>query len=184
MYIMSEQLRMIWPENRIGDPPQWRVPEGYMLRGFHPGDEEQYIELMHLAGFDTWCNDNLDAVFKYAVPDGIFFAEHIATSKLAATAMGWCPPTPIYADAHEMGWVAADPSHRGKGLGHIVVAAATRALLVNGAKSICLLTDDWRLPAISIYLKLGYMPVYHAPDMETRWEEVRHRLGMDAKPEQ
>jgi len=78
-----------------------------------------------------------------------------------------------------MGWVAVDPEHRGKGLGKFVTAAATQALLEHGAQYIYLLTDDWRVPAIKGYLKVGYVPIYHKPGMKKRWQELFLALGLN-----
>jgi len=176
---MPEQLQMIWPEGRQVTWAARQVPAGYLLRGFRDGDEEAYIALMRSAGFDTWNRDNLDLIVEIAGPNGIVFAEHAASTRLAATAMGWYKPTAIFADGYEMGWVAADPAHRGKGLGQLVVSAVTRALLGHGARRIFLLTDDWRLPAIKGYLKTGYVPLYHKADMETRWRHVFGELNLN-----
>jgi mycothiol synthase len=169
---MPEQLQMIWPEGRPAPWPARPVPAGYRLREFRAGDEKPYVALMQAAGFDRWNRDNLDRVIQNAVPHGIVFAEHVASSRLAATAMAWPRPLPQAADAYEMGWVAADPAHRGLGLGELVTAAATRALLAHGARHIFLLTDDWRLPAIKGYLKLGYVPAGEAPEVRARWHEL------------
>ena len=175
---MNEQLQMIWPEGREVPWAARQVPSGYLLRGFRDGDQEAYIELMRIAGFDSWSRDNLDLVVKNAVPNGIIFAEHAASTLLAATAMGWRKPTEIFPDGYEMGWVAAAPAHRGKGLGQLVVSAVTRTLLGHGARRIFLLTDDWRLPAIKGYLKAGYVPLYHKADMKMRWHDVFCRLSL------
>lgn len=160
------------------------APAGYRLRGFRDGDGPAYIALMRRAGFDTWSPDTLDKVLKQAVPNGILFAEHVASSRIAATAMGAYKPTAVFANAHELGWVAADPDHRGKGLGRLVVSAATRTLLGVGARRIFLLTDDWRLPAVRVYLAVGYVPLYHQPDMPRRWHLVFANLNLnrDAYP--
>jgi len=48
---MDEQLQMIWPEVWMTHWPEWQVPAGYLLRRFRDGDEEAYVELMHVAGF-------------------------------------------------------------------------------------------------------------------------------------
>lgn len=133
---------------------------------------------MRSAGFDTWNQDTLGAVLKNAIPGGIMFAEHMASSTIVATAMGWYRPSALFDTAYEMGWVAADPAHRGKGLGRVVVAAITQALLEHGARRIYLLTDDWRLPAIKGYLKVGYVPLYHKPEMRTRWQETFLKLDL------
>jgi hypothetical protein len=40
------------------------------------------------------------------------------------------------------------------------------------------------LPAISVYLKVGYVPLYHKPDMARRWHDVfvKLNLNMDKCP--
>jgi len=98
-----------------------------------------------------------------------------------ATAMGWHRPSSLFPDGYELGWVAGDPGHSGKGFGQVVTAAATRALLEHGAGRIYLLTDDWRLPAIKSYLRVGYVPVYHRPGMRRRWHELFLKLNLDVE---
>ena len=73
-----------------------------------------------------------------------------------------------------------DPAHTGKGLGTGVVSAATERLVAEGYGRAYLSTDDWRLSAISIYLKLGWKPLLFAPDMETRWLTVFGKLRKEA----
>ena len=153
---MSEQLQMVWPVARLGETLTWELPQGYLLRNFSDGDEQAYLDIMHLAGFESWNEDSMKAVLDNAVPKGIIFIEHEATSRIVATAMGWLSPSELFPDSDEMGWVGADPDHSGKGLGVIVTAAATRAVLEAGGKGIYLRTDDWRLPAIKSYLRVGY----------------------------
>ena len=58
-----------------------------------------------------------------------------------------------------------DSRHKGKGIGYTVCAAVTRSLVERGYSRIFLTTDDWRLPAIAIYLKLGYVPDLYLPEM-------------------
>jgi mycothiol synthase len=62
----------------------------------------------------------------------------------------------------------------------VVVIAATGRLTTEGYSRVYLSTDDWRLPAISIYLKLGWKPLLFAPDMERRWLTVLSELGKQA----
>jgi len=178
---MAGQLQMTWPEDRMSDPPEWTVPGGYALRTFRKGDEEAYLDLMHSAGFDHWTRDNLDDVVKNAIPNGVFFVEHTASSQIVATAMGWYRPHESFPDGHELGWVAATPEHRGRGLGRVVISASTRAMLEDGAKTIYLLTDDWRLPALRIYLEVGYVPFFREPEVEQRWRELFVELGIPGK---
>jgi len=113
---MTEQLIMTWRKYRCEDWPEWTIPAGYLLRSFRAGDGAAYMELMRLAGFDSWGRDNLDLVLKTALPEGVVFVEHIVSSRIVATAMGCYRPSAVLPDAYEMGWVAAHPEHRGIGL--------------------------------------------------------------------
>jgi mycothiol synthase len=173
------QLQMIWPRERLTSAPSWSVPEGYGLRTFRPGDEEKYIGVMKSAGFSDWNRTNLDHALSHCLPEGLFFVVHDETTSLVATALALHNPDTLHPFGGELGWVAADPAHRGKGLGFVVSAAATKRFLDGGYTDIYLRTDDFRLPAIKMYLKLGYVPFLHAADMEERWQAVCRELKME-----
>ena len=72
--------------------------------------------------------------------------------------------------------MAADPDHKGKGLGYIVCAAVVKRFLDVGYSEIFLKTDDFRLPAVKTYLKMGFVPHYTADDHKQRWENVKRQL--------
>ncbi len=166
------QLRMTWPKDRRDSPPTWTLPDGYSLRTYRPGDEAGYIRVMKGAGFGNWGEKRIRDTLTGSVPNGLFFVVHNATGEIVATAVA-------VHRSHtrgELGWVAADPEHRGRGLGYIVCAAVLKRLLEAGYEEINLLTDDFRLPAIKTYLKLGFEPVFFAPDMAPRWKAVRSQL--------
>jgi mycothiol synthase len=76
----------------------------------------------------------------------------------------------------EVGWVACAVEYRGRGLGMAVSAAVTERLIAARYRHIHLYTEDWRLAALKIYLKLGYVPLRYAPDMEARWRSVYAQL--------
>jgi GNAT superfamily N-acetyltransferase len=172
-------LQMIWPKDRLNHPPTWTMPEGYSLRTFRTGDEEAYISLMKLAGFSYWGPDHLKNVLKTALPEGVFFIVHDATQKIVATTVATHNPTPLHPFGGELGWVAGDPEHKGKGLGYITCAAVTKRYLDAGYSDIYLLTDDFRLPALKTYLKLGWIPYLHLPEMQGRWEKICEQLKIN-----
>jgi GNAT superfamily N-acetyltransferase/predicted TIM-barrel fold metal-dependent hydrolase len=172
-------LQMIWPQDKLNQPPTWTMPEGYSLRTFRTGDEEAYISLMKLAGFNYWGPDHLKTVLRTALPEGLFFIVHDATQKIVATTVATHNPTPLHPSGGELGWVAGDPEHKGKGLGYITCAAVTRRYLDAGYRDIYLLTDDHRLPAIKTYLKLGWIPYLYLPEMPGRWEKICAQLKID-----
>jgi mycothiol synthase len=170
-----KQLEMIWPEDRFDSPPAFSLPPDYSLRTFQPGDEEGYLGLMHLAGFTYWTLEHVGNSLLRAVPGGLFFIMHNMTNTPVATTSA---QHGSYRQG-EIGWVAGDPGHHGKGLGYAVCAAALSRLIKAGYREISLKTDDFRLPAVKIYFKLGFVPRLTGPEMTQRWQTVCRNLGMN-----
>jgi mycothiol synthase len=73
------------------------------------------------------------------------------------------------------GWyrmVGVRADARGMGAGRLIGLAALHALRDRGYKSALLSTDDHRIPAINLYLSLGFEPVYTHESHEERWKNV------------
>ena len=68
--------------------------------------------------------------------------------------------------------VCTDPAHRGKGLGKIITGAVMQNALDRGLSAVYLTTDDFRIPAIRAYLKMGFVPVISSEDLRIRWEKI------------
>lgn len=77
--------------------------------------------------------------------------------------------TPDSATVHA---VAASADHKGKGLGRIVTQLVMQEAQKRGIAETYLTTDDWRIPAVKIYLDLGFRPVLWDTDMRQRWEKL------------
>lgn len=84
---------------------------------------------------------------------------------------------PRHAADGSLGWLVTDPAHGGRGLGALVAAAVTARLLGEGYTRPWLGTEDDRLTAIAICLRLGWQPLLYAGDMERRWRDIFARLG-------
>ena len=173
-----KQLQMIWPADRLKSPPDQPAPAGYALRAYAESDAGDYVALMRAAGFSTWDAEKTRNALARCLPGGLFVLAHHPTGKLVATAMAIPTALENHPNGGELGWVAGDPAHKGKNLGCVVCAAATRRFLKAGFSDIFLRTDDYRLAAIKTYLKLGYAPLLFAPDMRARWNEVFRLLKM------
>lgn len=171
------QLQMAFPERRFASPPEPAVPEGYRLRQLRTGEETTYIALMDKAGFGGNTPEGVKSALRRALPGGFFVIEHLATGALVATAQANHSPSSQHPNGGALDWVAADPDHKGKGLGRVVTAAVTRLLIERGYRDIYLLTDDWRLPAVATYLGLGWEPLLNDPEMDARWTAVRAALA-------
>ena len=167
----EHQLRMVRPSSSLVGIPD--LPEGYELRQYRSDDEVAYKELFNL-GFE---GDRLEHTLAHVLPAGFFVIAHVASGQLVASCVaergGWDGGH----DRGILGWLIVDPSHAGLGLGTIVAAKVTNRLVEEGYGEPGLGTEDFRLAAIGIYLKLGWRPYLYMEDMERRWLETYERLG-------
>ncbi len=177
------QLRMLWPTDRQPASGSTSVPDGYLLRTAGTEDVPSFRSLMAQVELGTWDDETLAQVAATVVPSGWLVVVHEPTDTLVATGMAQQRPIePLYPDGYEVGWIAAHPAHGGRGLGRAVTAAAAACLVEIGASCIYLQTDDFRLPAIKTYLRLGFVPHLWADGMEARWQEVCERLSWPFTP--
>jgi mycothiol synthase len=176
----EHQLEMVRPSTaRVEVPP---VPEGYLLRQFRAGDEGEFDTLFHLAFEDA---GRFPQMLQHVLADGFFVVEveHLATGLLVASCQAWRGSlSPRHPEAGTMGWLVCDPSHAGQHLGTTVAAASTNRLVAEGFARPYLGTEDFRLAAISIYLKLGWLPYIYREDMVPRWRSIFARLGREFDP--
>lgn len=80
-----------------------------------------------------------------------------------------------YNDTDGLGYihmVGCKPECRGMGVGNFMATYAIYVLKKKGMKSAYLTTDDWRIPAIKTYLKMGLEPDIFDQEMKERWEAV------------
>ncbi|MBR2373345.1 MAG: GNAT family N-acetyltransferase [Lentisphaeria bacterium] len=173
------QLRMTLDEEHIRQSTVPKIPEGFMLRPFKPGDEEQYIKLMHAAGFEQWNMEIVQKIVAGALDEGIFFIEEKNSGRIAASAMANKLRTGGEAMGAEMGWVAVDPEFRGMHLSTIACIAVAERFHKAGYSRAYLTTDDFRLPALKTYLSLGWLPEIDSPAMKERWTAACKKLGIE-----
>ena len=183
------QLHMVWPRARLATPPTPRLPVGYTLRTYQPGDEARFYAVMALAGWPGWDEAKLAPWKARILPHSWFMAIDQATDQIVATAMGLHSHEDDLPFGGELGWVASDPAHRGQGLGLVVAGAVTARLLAMGYDQLHLYTEDWRLPALKGYLRLGYVPLLDAHGVEiagaaARWQMICDQLQWPYAPEQ
>ena len=179
----EETLQLVWPPSRPMNPPAWTVPPAYSLRIYQAGDEQAYFALMERAGFPGWNLHEFGLWLQKALPAGLFMAFDRASGQMAATAMACHNPTPLHPYGGSVSCVATDPDHRGRGLGFAVAAAATCRLIEAGYQEIYMLTHDWRLAAIKIYLRMGWQPHMFRDDMPDRWKAVCESLHWPYTPD-
>jgi len=161
--------------------PEVAVPAGYLIRAYRHGDGAAWCSLVNDAIGGEWTEAGLQQEMDGAQDfqaDDLFFAvkgeEEVGTT--------WAlrrESFPSGVGAVHM--VAVAPEHRGRGLGRLLVLSALQRLREQGIARARLLTDDVRLPAIKIYLGVGFRPLLTHESHLERWRKVYHTLGLDPK---
>ena len=174
------QLKMIYDTATCSRPRLPEIPEGYVLRAFSlERDADAYLKLRLEGGFVEWPREKLEWLYGKACPDGIRVIEHLASGRLVASACCEKSDYAAHPEIGTLGWVMASEDFRGKGLGKAAVISAMQFLHDNHYPLAALSTDDWRIPAISIYFKLGWLPCMIEEDMPARWQAICDKLGLD-----
>jgi mycothiol synthase len=146
------------------------------IRQYASQDYDAYEQLMHQAGFVDCDPAWLQRMLTTVLPGGFLVVEHAQSRRVVAAAMAVHRPTNLHPFGGELSMVAGDSERRGKHLGLAVCAAVVARFLSAGYRRIYLWTDDWRLPAIKTYLRLGFEPLLYLDDMEERWRAVHCQL--------
>lgn len=156
--------------------PEYTIPEGYELRGYLPGDEDSWLEALNLGDFGEWDRRRFDEFILgpertegsvVAVKDGHIAAATFASEEVGVDCTG------------RVDFVVSRPEVRGLGLGRAVCTGVVRYLVNRGYEKVILYTDDWRLPAIGLYLSMGFEPQMTRQDMPGRWQRVMEQLEVN-----
>jgi mycothiol synthase len=152
-------------------------PSEYEVRNYVDADLDAYLALMTRVGFEGWTADNVAGFRGKVLKDGFYLVVHRESGAVAATALANGSQTDLHPNGGELGWVGCDPDHRGMRLGENVSGIAVCNLIAAGFRDIYLKTDDYRLPAIKGYLRLGFEPLMYQDDMQERWAAVHELLA-------
>ena len=161
-----------------------KLPEGYTLRTFceseDKADERAWDSIIAATFKDPECTmEKLMYPDPAYEPSRIFFVCY--QGEPVATAAGWFIPE-YGEDCGHLHMVAALPEHAGKGLGIAVTRAAMQRLKRDGKVRGRLNTDDFRLPAIKAYLRLGWEPQIVGDNQYDRWKIIYEKLDWKAAP--
>ena len=176
--LLPKQLRMVIDEASVSRLPDVPLSDGYVMRPYQPGDESSWAETLQVCGFKSWNDTEVRAYLEdterrqgsrvVAYNGGIVAATF--ASRNMGDASGSIGPEGV------LDFVVTHPNHRGKKLARATCTEVSKFFLYLGYKSVSLLTDDWRLPAIHVYLSLGFKPVMNRNDMPKRWATIYDKL--------
>jgi mycothiol synthase len=170
-----QQLKMWWELQAV---PEHELKKDFGIRTYRDGDADAWIKACS-DGLDTgsWTKEDfkdkmlgMEGVF----PEGIFFVTD-SDGDIAGTATGVIKTEPEPGVLH---MVCIRPEYRGKGLAKPLNAAVLNYLAGKGCRCITLNTDDFRIPAIKVYLSLGFRPILYDDDMPGRWSSILGQIGL------
>ena len=151
-------------------------PAGYRVARVESGHEQAYVEVMAGSIYPgcqpEWFEQTFARDEQYA-PGHLMLMWHGGEPVAAAAAWHDTLDGEPIGLIHMVGTVAA---HRGKGLGTAVTLAALHRLGERGFTRAMLATDDWRIPAIKAYLRLGFKPLHRDGTHEGRWQAILRRI--------
>ena len=170
-----EQIRMLLIDSPLLNIP---APEGYAVR---PAVRDRVSDA---AAWERACrilNDSIGTrmeFYKDMIGDpevgwsNIYFICRKEDGMVCGTATAKIGP------GSSLHMVGMDEPFMGLGLSAPVCAAAVDRMTREGISRIKLLTDEFRIPAIRTYLKLGFRPWYFMDDMPGRWRGVFDDMGI------
>ena len=163
-------MYMLWPHSRPL-PAIPTIPAAYSLSIVVSEEIDNARALVEIDGrlSDPGWSQFRDAV----VPDGMFVIQERASSSWVGTISAVHNPSATrfyFPGGGELGYLTVAPEHRRRGLGVALITAALRRLRLGGYRHIFLGVQNWRLPAIRAYLRVGFQPFIHAPELVPRWE--------------
>ncbi|MDX1932442.1 MAG: GNAT family N-acetyltransferase [Capsulimonadales bacterium] len=155
--------------------PPIELPEGYTLRKAVRSDAEGIASVQQKAFAEmTWgIAEAQQWLFDDESVRSVFVIEQ--DGRVVATASARLLPDE-FPESGYVHWVGADPDHRGKGLGYLVSLATLHEFVNLGCRDAVLHTDDFRVPAIKVYLRLGFRPEYAHATHARRWYRLAASL--------
>lgn len=148
------------------------LPDGISLCTHAPQDKEAW-EVLVAESFGTpYSFAKIMEGYPQYHPSRIFYL--VRDGKKIATAAAF-----EHRNFPGQGWlhmVGVSPDAQGEGLAKHVVLAALWSFFARGYASVMLSTDDFRIPAIKTYLRLGFVPFHNHESHAARWQAVLDQL--------
>lgn len=170
-----EQLKMTRED--LDGLPEISLPEGCSIRIYQPGDEQAWADIMNTGIGSDWTVEKVreDLLNQPQFdPECLFFATK--NGKAVGSACAW-KDSPEENTTGLVHMVCVLPEARGLNLGYLLVLRVLHCLRDKGFKNVYLTTDDYRVPAIKSYLRLGFQPFYYNAEHAIRWKKIMEAIG-------
>jgi len=168
----------------LGQLPPVQIPAGFQLSTVKPGHEQDFIHVMRQSlrrGADR--NWFLQSFSKYPDYDPENLILIYRGKDPVAAAAAW----QIVRRGENIGLlkdVGVIQDYQGRGLGRQVSLAALHRLRERGFQEVILKTHDFRIPAIGLYLSIGFEPEYNLWAGKRKWKKILELCKIPKNPGQ
>jgi GNAT superfamily N-acetyltransferase len=166
-----------------GIPPA-TLPDGFSFRGYEPGDREAWVQLYAAAErFVSITPELFDNEFKRNEVElsrrMLFLFD--GDGRPIGTSTGWADDLADRAVPGRVHWVAIHPQYQGRKLAKPLLSRTLQLLRGLGHSSAYLMTSTGRTPAITLYLRYGFMPTIKTAEQREGWAEALAGLPADCQ---
>lgn len=173
---MSETRQLFMRRPNLDDlPPIPDLPVDHDLRAARPEDDVAIAALLASAFEPDWSVERVQRALLAAADVETTFVVTAGGAPVATASARLLPER--YPGSGYVHWVGAHADHRGKRLGRAVTVAVLHRFRELGCRDAVLETDPPRLPAIRLYLSLGFRPEPLVPDDAMIWREILAELN-------
>ena len=171
---MGQQAQLVMLRPHLDDLPEIPpLPNGYTLRPYDDDRDMPSLVATLTESFREFWDEARVARELTAAPDvqTVYVVAH--SGRVVGTASSRFVPA-RFPDAGYVHWVGVASEHLRRGLASALLVRVLREFRERGRLAAVLETDDFRIPAIRSYLKLGFLPVYDVreEDHRARWSRV------------
>jgi mycothiol synthase len=146
------------------------LDEGYVLRLAGNADIDELADVLSESYGEPWDTARVKSELMDA-PDVVATWVASDSQGIVAVASERLLPSQ-YPDAGYVHWVGVLPRARGHRLGALVTAQCMIGFAERGLSTVVLETDDFRVPAVITYLRLGFVPSYRSVEEQQAWSTL------------
>ena len=173
---MTPQLRMLKPT--LDELPALVLPAGFTLRSYQAGDSTHWERILAASFGGEPGRFGFDQIMRREPayrPERVLFV--VANDTPVATASAWRAPG-LLPETGMVHFVGVVPEFQGHRLGYWVTLATLHRMAADGLRAASLTTDEFRLPAVKTYLRMGFEPVLVHENQRERWRQVFRDLKL------
>jgi GNAT superfamily N-acetyltransferase len=159
--------------------PRFGLPVGYTLRNYRAGDLPKWLAVQHAS--DPYYVATAE-VFRESMPgDDSYLAERVLfvvdpTGREVGSASAWSDAELHGREIGHVHWVAVIAEAQGQGIAKPLISAVCRVMQQFGFQEAYLETNTRRLPAINLYLHMGFVPYVRTETEQAGWDAIAPAL--------